>query len=149
MHVGFYAGGPTGGIDGAVAEVEAIVEVLEAAGDPSGLARAWRLLMGLHMALLGGIELGGEAAQRVIELATQAGDMRLVGTRRGQLLGLRALRPDHSRGSAVTCEKLVEAVADDRKAEAVVLSVLARPVCHGGRERSGAGGGCRRPGNVC
>ena len=79
MHVGFYAGGLTGGIDRAVAEVEGIVAVLEAAGDPSGLARAWRLLMGLH-GTAGRYQRAGEAAQRVIDFATQAGDMRLVGS---------------------------------------------------------------------
>ena len=124
MHVGFYSGGTTGGIDGAVAEVEAIAEVLEAAGDLSGLARAWRLLMGLHMTA-GRYELGGEAAQRVIELATQAGEMRLVGTGSVNYSVCALHGPTRVEEALDHCEKLVEAVADDRKAEAVVLSVLA------------------------
>ena len=53
--------------------------MLEAAGDPSGLARAWRLLMGLH-GTAGRYQRAGEAAQRVIDSRPRPGDMRLVGT---------------------------------------------------------------------
>ena len=124
MHVGFYAGGLTGGIDRAVAEVEGIVAVLEAAGDPSGLARAWRLLMGLH-GTAGRYQRAGEAAQRVIDFATQAGDMRLVGTGTVNYSICALHGPTTVEEALARCEALVEAVHEDRKAEAVVLSVLA------------------------
>ena len=124
MHVGFYAGGLTGGIDRAVAEVEGIVAVLEAAGDPSGLARAWRLLMGLH-GTAGRYQRAGEAAQRVIDFATQAGDMRLVGSGTVNYSICALHGPTTVEEALARCEALVEAVHEDRKAEAVVLSVLA------------------------
>ncbi|MEP6638682.1 MAG: AAA family ATPase [Chloroflexota bacterium] len=124
MHVAFYSGGMTGGIDRAVAEVTAIADVLEVAGDPSGLARAWRLLMGLH-GTAGRYERAGEAAQRVIEFATQAGDMRLVGTGTVNYSICALHGPTTVEEALARCEELVEAVREDRKAEAVVLSVLA------------------------
>ena len=79
MHVGFYAGGLTGGIDRAVTRGRGHrrgarggrrpVRAGARLAPPDGPAR--------HR---GRYQRAGEAAQRVIDLATQAGDMRLVGS---------------------------------------------------------------------
>ncbi len=124
MHVGFYSGGIEGGIDRAVSSVEAIVPILERSGDLAGFARAQRLLMGLHITA-GRYNDGGEAAQRVIDVAKSAGEMRIVRTGIVNYSVCALHGPTNVDDALTRCEELVEAVRDDRKAEAVVLSVLA------------------------
>ena len=123
MHVGFYASGSAGGIANAVAEVEAAIPILEAAQDQAGLARAWRLLMGLY-GTSGQYDRAGEAAQRVVEFATRAGDARLVGSGVVNYSICALHGPTRVADALARCEELLPGVQGDRKAEAVVLSVL-------------------------
>ena len=124
MHVAFYAGGGLGGIAAAVAEVEGLVPVLEAADDAAGLARVWRLLFGLY-GTSGHYDQAGQAAQRVIDFATRASDVRLVGSGIVNYSICALHGPTSVTEALARCEELVIQVHDDRKAEAVVLSVLA------------------------
>ncbi|HEY8818675.1 MAG TPA: adenylate/guanylate cyclase domain-containing protein [Candidatus Limnocylindrales bacterium] len=132
MHVAFYAGGGLGGMAAAVADVEAVIPIFEAVGDTAGLARAWRLLMGLHMTA-GRYDLAGQAAYRLIDFATRAEEGRLVRT--GVVnYSVCALHGPMAVADALTrCEALVADVKGDRKAEAIVLSVLAVLHAMGGR----------------
>jgi class 3 adenylate cyclase/tetratricopeptide (TPR) repeat protein len=124
MHVGFYAAGSVGGLASAVAAVEGVIPILEAGDDAAGLARAWRLLLGLYMTD-GHYEQAGEAAQRLIEFATLAEEVRLVRTGVVNYSVCALHGPTTVADALARCQELVVEVAGDRKAEAVVLSVLA------------------------
>jgi class 3 adenylate cyclase/tetratricopeptide (TPR) repeat protein len=124
MHVAFYAVGSVGGMASAVAAVESVIPILEAGDDSAGLARAWRLLLGLYMTE-GHYERAGQAAQRLIEFATLADEARLVRTGVVNYSVCALHGPTTVADALSRCAELVAEVAGDRKAEAVVLSVLA------------------------
>ena len=123
MHVDFYASGTAGGIANAVAEVKQAIAILEAAQDQAGLARAWRLLMGLY-GTSGQYDRAGEAAQQVVDYATRSGETRLIGSGVVNFSICALHGPTRVADALARCEELLPGVRGDRKAEAVVLSVL-------------------------
>jgi tetratricopeptide (TPR) repeat protein len=115
--------GAIAGVDRAVAEGETLARTLEAAGDQSGVARAWRLLMVLH-GTAGHYELASDAATRLIDAATGSGETRLIGSGIANYSVCALHGPTAVDEALERCVRLLDAVRDDRKAESVVLSVL-------------------------
>jgi ATP/maltotriose-dependent transcriptional regulator MalT len=68
--------------------------------------------------------LAQDAAQQLIETATRSGQVRLVGTGIVNYSVCALHGPTTVEAAIARCRELVETVRDDRKAEAVVLSVL-------------------------
>lgn len=125
LSMGIYAPDSAGSPEDAPAEVERILDVFTGAGDIGGAALSWRLLMLLH-GTSGQFDRAAEAAQRVVQLASLAGDTRLaasgaVGYSTSVLLGVTPVSEALPR-----CERLVDEVRGDRKAEAVILSSVAQ-----------------------
>jgi predicted ATPase/class 3 adenylate cyclase len=108
-----------------IADAMATIPVFEAAGDSGGSARAWRLLMIIH-GTTGAYDRAAEAARQVVDLASAAGDMRLAA--RGAVgYAVTALHGATPATEALKeCEELAAEVSGDRKAEAVILGVLAQ-----------------------
>jgi len=109
----------------ALADAMAAIEVLDRAGDAAGLARAWRLVMLIH-GTRGAYDEAAEAAEKALEFARASGDARLasrgaVGYATTALLG-----PTPVTEALATCERIVAEVQGDRKAESVILGVLAQ-----------------------
>jgi tetratricopeptide (TPR) repeat protein len=108
-----------------IREVEEAVEVLEKAGSHEGLARAWRLLTFVHWTALR-YSAAEVAARRTMEQARLAED-HLMETRFLTSLGMCALYgPMPVKQAIERCHELLEQAANDRKAEAVLMCVLAR-----------------------
>jgi predicted ATPase len=108
-----------------IKEVEEAVELLEEAGSHEGLARAWRLLTFVHWTALR-YSAAEVAARRTMEQARLAGD-HLMETRFLTSLGMCALYgPMPVKQAIERCRELLEQAANDRKAEAVLMCVLAR-----------------------
>ena len=108
-----------------IADAMKTIPVFEAAGDRAGSARAWRLLMIIH-GTTGAYDRAAEAARQVVDLASAAGDMRLAA--RGAVgYAVTALHGATPAAEALReCAELAEEVTGDRKAEAVILGVLAQ-----------------------
>jgi class 3 adenylate cyclase/tetratricopeptide (TPR) repeat protein len=111
--------------EAAIAEARDAIDILAAAGDEEGLARAWRHVMIIH-GTRGAYDDAAEAAKQVVEHARAAGDLRqasrgAVGYATTALLG-----PTPVTEALATCERLVADVSGDRKAESVILGVLAQ-----------------------
>ena len=101
------------------------IPIFEAAGDRAGLARAWRLRVVVH-GTAGRYDEAAAAAERVVEYAVAAGDARLA-TRGAQIYASVALAGTLPASEVrERCERLLVQVAGDRKAEAVILAVLAQ-----------------------
>jgi predicted ATPase/class 3 adenylate cyclase len=113
------------GTEAVMADVMSLTPVFEAAGDEGGLARAWRLLMVIH-GTVGAYDEAAAAAKRVVDHARAAGDSRLAA--RGAIgYAVTALHgPTPATEALRRTERLIEDVQGDRKAEAVILGVLAQ-----------------------
>ena len=111
----------------ALETAELSIPIFEAAGDPAGLAQAWRLRVLVH-GTAGRYDEAAAAADRVVEYATAAGDTRMA-VRGAQIYASVALVGTLP-ASAVRerCEELILQVTGDRKTEAVIRGVLAQ-VC--------------------
>lgn len=125
LHSDLYGSGLAEGTERAVAEVLESLDTFDGATDVRGTALAWRLLMMLH-GTDGQFDRAAEAAQRVVDLASQAGDTRLaasgaVGYSTAVLLGA-----THVAEALPRCQELVDQVKGDRKAEAVILVSIAQ-----------------------
>jgi tetratricopeptide (TPR) repeat protein len=108
-----------------IAEVERAIPVLEAGGSHDGLARAWRLLTFVHWTALR-YSAAEIAARKTMEHARLADD-HLMETRFLTSLGMCALYgATPVRVAAERCRELLDRAANDRKAEAVLMCVLAR-----------------------
>ena len=108
-----------------VAGAQRAIDDFAASDDQAGLARAWRLLMLIH-GTAGAYDQAAEAAMRVAEHARAAGDLRLA-TRGAIGYAVSALHgPTPVESAIATGERLVEEVRGDRKAEAIILGVLAQ-----------------------
>ena len=121
------------------AEVISLVErslpVLEGAGAHDGQARAWRLLTFVHWTALR-YSAAEVAARKTMEHARLAGD-HLMETRFLTSLGMCALYgPMPVKQAIERCRELLERAANDRKAEAVLMCVLARLEAMEGRFES-------------
>ena len=114
-----------GGSETMISDAHAAIDLFEGAGDRSGLARAWRLLMLIH-GTAGAYDKAADAARRVVDVARAAGDGRLAA--RGAIgYAVTALHGATPVSEALPiCEQLAEDVRGDRKAEAVILGVVAQ-----------------------
>ncbi|MEX2184657.1 MAG: adenylate/guanylate cyclase domain-containing protein [Chloroflexota bacterium] len=108
----------------ATQEARAAIALFEAAGDEAGLARAWRLLASIH-STSGQYEQAAEAAMRVVDYATRAGDGRLASRAAGGYATIARVGRMPAQEIVATCEPLLEQVKGDRMAEAVILGVIA------------------------
>jgi class 3 adenylate cyclase/tetratricopeptide (TPR) repeat protein/CheY-like chemotaxis protein len=108
----------------ATEEARTAITLFETTEDEAGLARAWRLLASIH-STSGQYEQAAEAALRVVEYATRAGDRRLASRAAGGYATI--ARVGHMRAPDVVlrCQPLLEQVAGDRMAEAIILAVIA------------------------
>jgi class 3 adenylate cyclase/tetratricopeptide (TPR) repeat protein len=101
------------------------IPLLEQRGYHPGLARAWRLMWIVH-ATAGRNSEAERAALRTMEEARLAGDQ-VLETRFSTSLAFAALYgPTPVRDAIQRCREVLARVAEDRKAEALTLSVLAR-----------------------
>ena len=101
------------------------IPIFEAASDRAGLARAWRLQVVVH-GTAGRYDEAAAAAERVVEYGVAAGDARMA-TRGAQIYASAALAGTLPASEVrERCERLRAQVAGDRKAEAVILAVLAQ-----------------------
>jgi predicted ATPase len=107
-----------------VATVELALPILEAAHDRGGLARGWRLLSQVGAAT-GRYVFMEHAAEEAIKHARRAGD-RLIETRARSTLAMGALLGQTPVPLAIDrCESLLLQAEGDRKAESLILAVLA------------------------
>ena len=111
----------------ALATVNGLIESLTALVAPAELARAWRVAMLIH-GTSGRYDLAAEAAEKVADEARSVNDQRLVGLGAVgfAVSGLHGTAP--AREVIRSCERLVAEIDGNRKAEAIILGVLA--VCH-------------------
>ncbi len=112
-------------VEAVLEQTRAGIDALETLDDPSGLARAWRLLEMVH-GTGGRYGAAAEANQRAIEQARRAGDrvmeLRLLAsTAMGALYG-----PTPVQAGVVRCEDVLQLVEGDRRAQAVTISALAQ-----------------------
>jgi tetratricopeptide (TPR) repeat protein len=123
---------PHGESDAVVSAVRAAAPVLEAVEDHEGLVRAWRLLGWVHATAChyGAAE---QAVSRAVEEARLAGDRRAV-TRNQMSFAVSALHGPMPVGDAIVrCERILAEVAEDRRAEGVVLGALSHLMAMDGR----------------
>ncbi len=119
-----YTTGATSADDGIVERAGELITGLEAAGDHSGLARAWLLLTFAHWTA-NQYGRAAEAADRMIRHAMQAGED-LTARRYAGSLAMSALFGPTPVGEAIAiCEHVLAQVADDRKATAITEVTLA------------------------
>jgi tetratricopeptide (TPR) repeat protein len=125
LRVEYQSSGFAAGSRNVVSELEQIVEVFERARDIGGLARAWQTLY-LIYGTWGRYDRVAEAAKLVVDYASRDDDARLAA--RGAIAySVSALRgPTPVTEALQRCEELLIAVGGDRKAEAVILGVLAQ-----------------------
>ena len=110
--------------EGALATVQGALDLLTDLEDPANMARAWRLLMFIH-GTSGRYDLAADAATKVAEHARAASDHRLVGLGAMGYAATALHGPTPVADAIRRCEALSEEVRGDRKAEAVILGVLA------------------------
>ena len=113
------------GTEKAIADASASIAVLAEAGDHAGLARAWRHVMIIH-GTRGAYDAAADAAKQVVEHARAAGDLRQASRGAMGYATTALLGPTPVTEALATCERLVEDVAGDRKAESIILGVLAQ-----------------------
>jgi predicted ATPase/class 3 adenylate cyclase len=110
--------------EAAVTDVQTAIEILTAAGDQYGLARAWRILTNVHFA--GGRYLDAtSAARQMIEHARLAGDRALEIRLLPALATCAQLGPTPVPEAIRIVEEVLSGLEGDRKAEAYTLRALA------------------------
>ena len=110
--------------EGALAAAGAALDLLTELRSEADVARAWRLLMFIH-GTSGRYDLAADAATKVADHARAAGDQRLVGLGAMGYAATALHGPTPVTDAIRRCEELSEEVRGDRKAEAVILGVLA------------------------
>src|SRR5207245_1200537 len=90
-----------------------------------GLARAWRLRMSVLLQI-GRLEDAAAAATAVVKYANAAGDTRLAARSAPTISYVLVHGPEAVAEGIEQCRELLEAVAGDRKTEAVILGGLAQ-----------------------
>ncbi len=119
----FTTTGSVGNVKTVIADVQAMKPLFEAAGDLSGLARAMRVLWVIH-GTSGALESAADAASEVAEIASRIGDTRLA-ARAAIAYSQAALESSMPVQEALErCEALLDAVSEDRIAEARFLPIL-------------------------
>ena len=114
----------SGAIRRALDEATQAATLFETAGDEAGLARAWRLAGSLH-ATAGQYEAAADAAEKVVEHATHAGDRRLASRAAAGYATIARAGSMTAAEVVERCGPLLDQVSGDRKAEAVILAVIA------------------------
>ena len=114
----------TGAAGRALDEATEAAALFERHADDAGVARAWRLVGSIH-ATSGRYEAAADAAQRVVEHATRAGDRRLASRAAAGYATIARAGALPADQVAERCGPLLDQVAGDRKAEAMILSVIA------------------------
>jgi class 3 adenylate cyclase/tetratricopeptide (TPR) repeat protein len=112
-----FAPGASRSAASALAEADAAVAILDAAGDHGGLARAWRLKMNASV-VLGRLDEASAAAANVVEHATRAGDRRLASRSAPAISYILVHGPTPVAEAIPSCRKLLDSVGGDRKVEA-------------------------------
>jgi predicted ATPase/class 3 adenylate cyclase len=115
---------PPGAMASALAEAEAAIEVFVAAQDDAGAARGTTITSALH-ATIGRYDLAASAAEQTAERALRAGDARLVSRAAAAYATMALYGPTNVREVRDRCQRLLEQVAGDRKAEATVMAAMA------------------------
>ena len=111
--------------DDVVADIHSGIATLSASGDEAGLAHAYRLLMIIH-GTVGRYDDAAIAAETAVTHSRRAGDPRSA-ARAASGYATVALGGPTPVGAAIErCEALLAEVRGDRKAEAVILGVLAQ-----------------------
>jgi len=113
------------GSERAIADTTEAIQILDETGDEAGLARGWQLLMVIH-GTTGAYDIAADAAQRVVQHARVAGDARMAARGAMGYATTALLGPTPVSVALATCEGLVRDVGGDRKAESVILGVLAQ-----------------------
>jgi class 3 adenylate cyclase len=105
-------------------EAALALPVLEAAGDTSALAKAWRLLASVHgRACRFGEE--AKAGRKAMELARRAGDRRQELRSAAAYAMSMAYGRTHLRDAVAECERILAGAEGDRRTEGLVLGSLA------------------------
>jgi tetratricopeptide (TPR) repeat protein len=107
-----------------IAQVQAAIDVLEAAADERGLSRAWRILTNVHFAGCRYLDATG-AAQRMIQHARLAGDRPLELRALPALATCAQLGPTPVPDAIAIVERVLAELEGDRKSEAYTLRALA------------------------
>ena len=115
---------PPGALEAALAEAEAAIEVFASAADDAGAARGTKIVTAMH-ATIGRYDLAAEAAERTAESALRAGDTRLVSRAAAAYATTALYGSTPVREVLDRCQRLLDQVAGDRKAEATVLAAMA------------------------
>ncbi|MBI2777012.1 MAG: AAA family ATPase [Chloroflexi bacterium] len=108
----------------AVRSVQAAIEVLGRLDDHSSVARGWRLVMFIH-GTSGRFDLAAEAAVQAAEHARIAGDQREIGLGAMGYAATSLHGPTPVADAITRCEALADEIRGDRKAEGIILGVLA------------------------
>ena len=115
----------TDGADGSpLGQATDALKVFETAGDQAGMARAYRVIGSIH-ATAGQYEAAAEAAKAMVSHAVRAGDTRLASRAAGGYATIARAGSMPAAEVSEQCRLLLEQVQGDRKAEAVILGVIA------------------------
>jgi ATP/maltotriose-dependent transcriptional regulator MalT len=106
------------------ADLIAAISRFEEHGDIATEAAAWRVIAAIDSSL-GNATASVQALQRVIDLASQAGDTRLANRAAAALANVMGLSAVPAQEVSARCTGLLEQVSGDRKAEAIILSTAA------------------------
>ncbi|MDF2733955.1 MAG: hypothetical protein K0S97_578 [Chloroflexota bacterium] len=115
---------PPGALAAALAEAEAAIEVFRAVADDAGAARGSRIVTAMQ-STIGRYDLAAAAAEQTAESALRAGDSRLASRAAAAYAATALYGPTPVREVRDRCERLLDQVAGDRKAEARVLAAMA------------------------
>jgi tetratricopeptide (TPR) repeat protein len=115
-----------------IAEVEAAIPVLEAAGAQRALAQAWRILTNVHFAGCRYLD-ASQAAERMVEHAQRSGDRALELRLLPALATCAQLGPMPVEDAIGVCTAVLERIRSDRRSEAYTLRALANLEAMGGR----------------
>jgi len=125
MFVRLYSGEQGEWSEQSLRTVHEIIPVLEQENAHNELATAWRLIVLVH-GIAGRYRLAGEAVERSIAHAREAGNERLV-ARNGLILAINALYgPMPVQHGIVQCESLIAAGLSDRQVEGSIMCTLAQ-----------------------
>ncbi|HYK94749.1 MAG TPA: adenylate/guanylate cyclase domain-containing protein [Candidatus Dormibacteraeota bacterium] len=108
-------------VEGAQALLGTFAEI----GDDGGAARAWRVLLFVH-GNAGHYDDMAAAAEQVVELATRAGEDRLVRSGAAVYTTAAVLGSTPVDQAIERCEQILERVRGARRSEAIVLGALAQ-----------------------
>ena len=115
---------PPGAMAARLAEAESAVAAFRAAGDDADAARGTTIITAMQ-ATIGRYDLAAAAAELTAESALRAGEMRLVSRAAAAYATTALYGPTPVPEVRERCQRLLEQVAGDRRAEATVMAALA------------------------